>query len=65
MIFAGTPPIITLSGKMPLTTAPAATTELFPTTQPSKKVAFAPTQMSREKTKKSNSQFFLDFYLKI
>ena len=44
IILAGTPPRTTLSGKIPLTTAPAATTELFPTIAPSKKVAFAPIQ---------------------
>ena len=42
MILAGTPPMITLSGKIPLTTAPAATIELFPTTEPSRNVALAP-----------------------
>ena len=44
---AGTPPIITLSGNIPETTAPAATMQLSPITVPSSIVAFAPIQQFR------------------
>ena len=44
MIFAGMPPINTLSGKIPDTTLPEATTQLLPILVPLRIVEFAPTQ---------------------
>lgn len=43
-IFAGVPVAITLSGKLRLTTEPAATTQLLPMVTPGRIMLFAPIQ---------------------